>query len=125
MANDWPWPRHRCLFRLLVKEVVDLARGLRADAGHLGEIGRSGPLDRLEGSKMVQQRALARGADAGNFLQARLADVAPPPHAVRAHGKAMRLVTQALDEIEHGLARLELERLAPRQEEGQIGRAHV
>src|SRR5215475_3323868 len=101
MANRWPSSRHVCLSRLLVKEVVDLARGFRADAGHLGEIGRSGALDRLEGSEMVQQRALARGADAGNFLQPGLADVAPPPHPVRAHGEAMRLVAQALDEIEH------------------------
>src|SRR5262245_5957724 len=113
-----PSSRHRCLSRLLVKKVVDLARGLRADAGHLGEIGGSGALDRLERSEMVQQRALARRADAGNFLQPGLADVAPPPHPMGAHGEAMRLVAQALDEIEHRLARLELERLAPRQEEG-------
>src|SRR5262245_23943813 len=107
MANRWPSSRHGCLPRLLVKEVVDLARGLRADAGHLGEIGRSGALDRLEGSKMVQQRALARGADSGNFLQARLAAVAPPPHAVEAHGETMGRVGRTLDEIGHGLARLE------------------
>src|SRR5262245_25769798 len=93
----WRSSQHRCLSRLLVKKVVDLARDLCADAGDLGKIGRRGALDRLERSEMMQQRALARGADAGNFLQAGLADVAPPPHPVRADGEAMRLVAQALD----------------------------
>src|SRR6516162_5192254 len=75
-------------------------------------------LDRLERPEMVEQRALASRADAGDFLQPRLADVAPAPDAVRADREAMRLVAQPLDEIEHRIARLELERLPAGQEEG-------
>ena len=89
----------------LVEEIVDLARGLGVDAGHLGEIGGGGALDRLERAEMLQQRALARRADAGDFLQAGLADVALAPRAVRADREAMRLVAQPLDEIEHRIAR--------------------
>src|SRR5262249_31803505 len=102
----------------LVEEVVDLARGLGADPGHLGEIGQRRALDRLERPEMVEHRALAGQADAGDFLQPRLADIAPAPDAVRADREAMRLVAQPLDEIEHRIARLELERLAPGLEEG-------
>src|SRR5215831_378447 len=104
--------------RALVEEVVDLARGLGADPGHLGEIGQRRALDRLERPEMVEQRALASRADAGDFLQPRLADVAPAPDAVGTDREAMRLVAQPLDEIEHRIARLELERLPPGQKEG-------
>src|SRR5262249_45237136 len=105
------------LSRARVEEVVDLARGFSADSGHFGEIGRRCPLDRLEGSEMVEQRAFAGRADAGDFLQSRLADIAPAANAVRAYREAMRFVAQPLDEVEHGIARLELERLASGQEE--------
>src|SRR5262249_61756891 len=88
----WRSPQHRCLSRLLVKKVIDLARDLRADAGDLGEIGRSGALDRLERSEMMQQRALAGGADGGNLLQPGLEDVAPAPHPMRHNSEGMRIV---------------------------------
>src|SRR5262245_52383692 len=92
--------KHR-LFRALVEKVVDLAPGLRADTRHLAEIGWRGALDRFERPEMVKQRALAGRADAGDFLQARLADIPPPADAMRADREAMRLVAQPLDEIEH------------------------
>src|SRR6516164_2806595 len=111
-------PARMRLPRALVEEVVDLARGLGADPGHLGEIGQRRALDRLERPEMVEQRAFAGRADAGDFLQSRLADVAAAPDPVRADGETMRLVAQPLDEIEHGIARLELERLASGQKEG-------
>src|SRR5712691_4176297 len=106
------------LNRALVEEVVDLARGLGADAGHLGEIGQSCALDRLQRPEMVKQRPLAGRADAGNLLQPGLADVAPSPDAVRPYREAMRFVAQPLHEIEPGITRLELERLPPGQKEG-------
>src|SRR5262245_41046593 len=108
-------PRSR---RAFVEEIVDLAGGLGADAGNLRKVGDGRPLDRLQGSEMMQQRALAGRTDAGNLLQSGLADVPSPPHAMGADRKTMRLVAQALDEIEHGVARLELERLPARQNQG-------
>src|SRR5262249_36199598 len=103
----------QALSRALVEEVVDFARGLGANPGHLGEIGQRRALDRLERPEIVEQCPLASRADAGDFLQPRLADVAPAPDAVGADREAMRLVAQPLDEIEHRIARLELERLPP------------
>src|SRR6516164_2676393 len=103
--------------RALVEEVVDFARGLGADPGHLGKIGQRRALDRLERPEMVEQGALAGRADARDLLQSRLADIAAAPDAVRADREAMRLVAQPLDEVEHRIARLELERLASGQEE--------
>src|SRR5690242_19211002 len=58
----------------VVEEIVDLARRFGADPGDLGEVGRRGALDRLERAEMLQERALAGRADAGDFLQAGLAD---------------------------------------------------
>ena len=45
---------------------------------------------------MAQQRALAGRADAGDFLQAGLADVLLAPRAVRADRETVRLVAQPL-----------------------------
>src|SRR3954462_5752578 len=101
----------------LVEEIVDLARRLRADPGNFCQIGERRALDRLERPEMMQQRALARGADAGDFLQPGLPDIAAAAGAVRAYGEAMRFVAQPLHEIEQGIALLELERFPPRHEE--------
>src|SRR5262245_57567396 len=67
---------------------------------------------------MSQQCALPGWTNAGNFLQPGLADVALAPLPVRADREAMRLVAQALNEIEHRIARRQLERRAARHEEG-------
>src|SRR5712691_232974 len=93
-----------------VEEIVDLAPDLRVDAGDLLEVGNGGALDRPEGAEVAQQRALARRADAGDFLQAGLAQVALAFLPMRADREPMRLVAQPLDEVEHRIARLELER---------------
>src|SRR5437588_712654 len=92
----------RCaaLWRPLMKEIVDLTRGVGADPRNLGEVGKGGALDRLQRAKMMQQCALPRRPDAGNFLQARLADIAFAARAMRADGEAVGLVAQPLDEIE-------------------------
>src|SRR5262245_59963104 len=82
-------PPVAALPRALVEEVVDLARGLRADPGHLGEIGQRCALDCLERAEMAEQRALAGRADAGVSLRPRLAAMAPAPDAVGAAGEAM------------------------------------
>src|SRR4051812_25854475 len=75
--------------RRLVEEIVDLAGGLVVDARHLRQIGKRGALDSFQRAEMMQQRALPRRADAGNFLQARLANVLLPARAVRPDGEAV------------------------------------
>src|SRR5271170_7780367 len=96
--------------RSIVEKVINPSCGLVADAGNLAQIGDRGALDRLEGAEMAQQGAFAGRADAGDLLQPGLADVAAAPLAVRPDGKAVGLVAQALDEVEHGVARRQLER---------------
>src|SRR5260370_5973361 len=93
-------PTRNALPRPLVEEVVDLARGLGADPGHLGEIGQRRALDRLERAEMVEQGALAGRADPRDLLQPRLADVAAAPDAGRAAREAMRLVPHPLAAME-------------------------
>src|SRR5262249_2715235 len=92
--------------------------GFGTDPGDLLQVGDRGPFDRLEGAEVTQQRAFSGGADAGDFLQTGFAQVAPAPLAVGADREAMGLVAQPFDEIEHWIARLELERLTSRHEEG-------
>src|SRR5262245_571674 len=101
-----------------VKKVVNFSGRLGAHAGNFGQIGGRGALDRLEGPEMLQKRALAGRADAGDFLQPGLAQVLFAAGAMRADGESMGLVAQALDEVEHRIARLEHERVAPRDMEG-------
>src|SRR6478672_8412919 len=105
------------LHRLVMKEGVDFARGLRADAGDLGKVGGCCAFDRLERSEVMQQRALAARSHPGNFLQARFANIAAAPDAVRADREAVCLIAQALNEIKHGIARLELESFPSRHKE--------
>src|SRR5581483_10172781 len=82
------------------EEVVNLARGLLVDAGHLGKVRKGCPLDGFQRTEMAKERALAHGTDTRNFLQSRLADVFFAARAVRADGEAVRLVAQPLDEVE-------------------------
>src|SRR6516165_8198046 len=96
--------------RTFMEEVVDLASGLRADARHLREIGNCCALDRLESSEVMEQRTLACRPDARDFLQARFAHVALAALAMGADGEAVRFVAQSLDEVEHRIPWLELER---------------
>src|SRR3954451_1397676 len=95
-----------------MKKIINFARSFSIDAGHRRQVGWRRPLDRLERSKMLEQRPLAGRPNPRNFAQARFTDVAPPATAVRADRKAMRLVTQPFDEIENRVARFEHERLA-------------
>ena len=61
---------------------------------------------------MMQQRLLAPGADPGDLVERRMPDRLRSPGAVGADGEAVRLVAQPLQEIEHGIARVERERRA-------------
>src|SRR6516165_11833168 len=100
------------LARLGVEKLENLAGAFGADARNLAEVGDRRPFDLFQRSEMVQQGTFARGADARDFLQAGLADVLGAALAMRSDHEAVGLIAQALDEIEHGVARLELDRLA-------------
>src|SRR6185369_16847814 len=110
--------RYRWLMRPVVKKVVNFARRLGAYTGNFGEVPRGGTLDRFQCAKVLQERALAGRANAGNLLQPGLTQVFLAAGPVRPDGEAVRLITQPLDEVEHRITRLEHERLAPRHMEG-------
>src|SRR5437773_12538321 len=98
-----------CLPGPRVEKVENLASAYGTDARNLAEIGERRPFDFFQGPEVMQQRALARWPDAGNFLQAGLADILLAQLAMRADHEAVRLVAQPLDEIKHQIARLELD----------------
>src|SRR5476649_514570 len=87
------------------------------DSGHRLDVLQSRRTHRAGTAEVMQQRALAAGADAGDFVQGRAGKLVGAARAMRAYGEAMRLVAQALQEIEHGIARLERERRSAWHEE--------
>src|SRR2546430_16989100 len=102
-------PTRNALPRPLVEEVVDLARGLCADPGHLGKISQRRALDRLERAEMVEQGALAGRADARDLLQSRLADVTAAPAPVPPPPQSVRLAARPFGGKERRTARAWLE----------------
>src|ERR1700727_586921 len=56
-------------------------------------------------TEVVEQRSLARGADAGDFIELALPNVLRASRAMRADREAMRLVAQPLQEVQHGITR--------------------
>src|SRR4029077_19590693 len=120
-----PWPPSdlylvsaRPRARPLVEELVNPPRRFGADAFDLHQVVDRGALDGFQRAEVMQQRALTRRSDAGDLLQAGFAHVARPARPVRADGETMGFVAQPLDEIEHRVARRQLERVAARKEEG-------
>src|SRR2546423_3562350 len=110
--------RYRWLTRPVVKKVINFARRLGADAGNFGEIRLGRTFDGFQCAEVLQERALARRSDAGDFLQPGFAHILLAASPVRSYGKAVRLVAQPLHEVEHRVAWLEHERLAPGGVEG-------
>ncbi len=66
----------------------------------------------------MQQGALAGGADAGDLVERTSGEVLLAPRAMGSDGEAMRLVAQALDEIERRIARRQPERRLAGDEKG-------
>jgi hypothetical protein len=66
---------------------------------------------------MVQQRLLAASPYPGDLVERRVPQRLGPLGTVRANRKAVRLVPQALQEIEHRVARVEREWCTARDEE--------
>src|SRR5580700_11789854 len=112
------WPPSDVLSRTLVKKFVNPPCRFGTDALDLHQVGDRGALDGFERAEVMQQRAFTRRSDAGDLLQAGLAHVARAARPVRADGKTMGFIAQPLDEIEHRVARRQLERVAAREEEG-------
>src|SRR5204862_6667442 len=83
----------------------------RADAVDGAQVVGTSAGDGFGGAEMLEQRALARRADAGDLVERVGADGLAALGAVGTDGEAVGLVAQALDEIEHGIARLEQQRL--------------
>src|ERR1700735_972874 len=104
--------------RSLVEKFVNSPRRFGADTIDLHQVGDRRPLDRLERTEVVQQRPFPRWADARDFLQAGLAQIAHPARPMRTDRETMRLVAQPFDEIKHGIAWRQFERVAARNKEG-------
>src|SRR6185312_16939004 len=97
--------------------VMNLLRQGAGDSGHRFDVLERCCTNRTGAAKMVQQRTLAGRADARHLVERRAGDVGGAPGAVRADGEPVRLVAQALEEIEHRIARLEREGWLARHEE--------
>ena len=80
--------------RAFVEKIVDFAGRFHIDSRHMFQIGDGGALDRLKRAEVPQERALAGGADAGDFLQPGFADVLLALLPVRADRKAVRFIAQ-------------------------------
>src|SRR6186997_1041725 len=96
--------------------VMNLLRQRVGDSGHRLDVLERRRTDRTGAAEMVQQRTLARRADAGHLVERRAGDVGAASRAVGADGEAMRLVAQTLEEVEHRITRLERERRLARDE---------
>ena len=97
--------------------IINLFRDSFAYTCHAFELAEPGAGNCSRRAEMVQQRLLAAGADPRDLVERRAPERLGPLGAVRADRKAMRLVAQALQEIEDGVARVERERRPARQEE--------
>src|SRR3954452_17524329 len=105
-------PSGRALDPLPRMEVgVDPLRHLLADARRLLQVAQAGHLHAARGTEMVQQRPLAGGADALDLVKLAGAQRLRSASAVGGDGEAVRLVAQALQEIQHRVAGRELESL--------------
>src|ERR1700722_19057546 len=84
---------------------IDAPRDLMTDAGRGLQVPKSCHLDAARRTEMVQQSALACGTDARNLIQFALPDVLRTTRAVGGDREPVRLVAQALQEIQHRVTR--------------------
>lgn len=94
-----------------MEKIINEPGGGGINARHFLEIGQGGLRDRLGRAESVQQSALARGANSGDFVEGALGELLLAPRPVGSNRETMRLVAQALHEIERRVARGKLERL--------------
>ena len=84
--------------------------GFPADPRRGFQIGQPRHLHPARRTEMVQQSALAGGANAGDLVDLALPDGLRTPGAVGRDGEAVRLVAQSLEEIQNRVAWRQLER---------------
>src|SRR5215217_4367125 len=101
-----------------VEEIVDGARRRGVHARRLDEVLVGGALDRLDGAEMVQEGALAVRADARDLVERSRCYLALALRPMRPDREAVRLVAQALHEIERRVAWRQLQRRLSGQKEG-------
>src|ERR1700757_2631005 len=89
--------------------VINLFRDSFVDARDGFEIGQAGSGNPAGRAEMQQQRAFAFSPDARDLVQRRARDVRRALGAVSPDSEAMGLVAQALQVVEHGIARLQAE----------------
>src|SRR5690606_30294120 len=106
------WPEPASGSSILVKMAVYLTGDPFRNALDRHQVIHGGAADGLGGAEMVQQRALAPGADAGDLVERVPHHLLFAAGAVRADGETVRLVAQALDEIKHRVAHRQHEGLA-------------
>src|SRR3954449_3695339 len=95
----------------LVEVGVELARDLLREAGDALELLARGAEYRLGGAEVLEQRALARRADPGQLVHDRLGHRPVAADAVVGDREAVRLVADALEQLERGRLVREHDRL--------------
>src|SRR5439155_4381934 len=107
----------RVILSVGMKVVINLFCDSFANARHALDFRDPGARNGACRAEMVQQRLLAAGADARDLIERRAADRLLAAGPMRADRKTVRLVAQALQEIEDGVARLEREGRPPGEKE--------
>ena len=92
---------------------VDRARGLRRHAGHALELLLARGEHALGRAEVLDQRPPPRRADALERVEERLARPRRPPLAVEVEREAVRLVANALQQLQPGAVRVEQDRIGP------------
>src|SRR5437899_2196229 len=94
-----------------VEPGFELRRGPAAEAGDLGYLIDRREPQPLDGTELLQQRRLARAADARELIEDALGDSLEPELRVVGVGKPMRLIAHALKELEGGVVEAQPQRL--------------
>src|SRR5262249_60869564 len=95
-----------------VKVVINLFRDSFAYPGHAFELAETGTGHCSRRTEMMQQRLFAADTDPADLVERGSAEGLGPLGSVGANRKAMRLVTQTVQEIEDRIAGAERERRA-------------
>src|SRR3954447_7008351 len=93
-----------------VEEIVHGPRRGGVDARRLHQVLEGRALDGFDRAEMVQERALARRPDPGDLVERVLDQLALALGPVGPDGEAVRLVAQALHEVQGRVPRWHLER---------------